>query len=243
MRSMHAFWREGGRAVLPLCVIVLVVLGSACGGGGGGEARAESAGDIVARAATETAAEKRFHFVFDEENGPKSTLGVHLVFAEGDVAVPDRVKADVSGTFLGIPLHSQLVVANGKTYIEDPLSGKWRQVDIKTNPVGFFDPKTGVVAVIRGADKLELIGSEKIGGVDAYHVKGQTTVGAISPLLGNPPGTEPVDLELWVDKKTDRLVRLRLTGHVEEGDGDDAVRTIELSRFGVVVPLTAPTEG
>ena len=69
-------------------------------------------------------AEKRFHFVFDEKNGPTSTSGVHLVFAEGDVAVPDRVKADVSGTFQGLPLRSRLVVAGGKTYHREPAHGQ-----------------------------------------------------------------------------------------------------------------------
>ena len=82
-----------------------------------------------------------------------------------------------------------------------------------------------------------------MGGVDTYHLQGKTTVGSITPLLGNPPGTRLVDLELWVDKETDRLVRLRLSGEVEEGDPADAVRTIELSRFGVVVPIVAPQTG
>ena len=54
--------------------------------------------------------------------------------------------------------------------------------------------------------------------MDTYHLKGKTTVGSITPLLGNPPGTRLVDLELWIDEETDRLVRLRLSGEVESGD-------------------------
>jgi hypothetical protein len=116
-------------------------------------------------------------------------------------------------------------------------------VSIKTNPVAFFDPAKGVLAVIGGATQLELIGSEEVGGADAHHLTGKTTVSSITPLLGNPPGTRLVDVELWVDKETDRLVRLRLAGPVAKGDPADAVRTIELSRFGVVVPIVAPQTG
>ena len=238
MPSTYPFHRH---AVLPLCVILLAGLGSACGGGGGEEEPAVR--DIVARSTTVMQAQKRFHFVFDEKNGPRSTTGVHLVFAEGDVSVPDRVKADVSGTFQGLPLRSRLVVAGGKTYIENPLTGKWSEVSINTNPVAFFDPAKGVLAVIRAASQLELVESEEVGGVDAHHLQGKTTVGSITPLLGNPPGTRLVDLELWVDKKTGRLLRLRLSGKVESGDPTGAVRTIELSRFGVVVPIVAPQTG
>ena len=238
MPPMHPFRRH---AVLPLCVLLLAGLGSGCSGSDG-ETKPPVA-DIVARSTAAMQAQKRFHFVFDEQNGPKSTSGIHLVFAEGDIAVPDRVKADVSGTLAGVPLRTRLVVAGGKYYITDPFTGKWREVSIDLNPVAFFDPAKGVLAVIKAATQLELVGSEEVDGVDAYHLQGKTTVGSITPLLGNPPGTRLVDLELWIDKETDRLVRLRLSGEVEDGDPENAVRTIELSRFGVVVPIAAPQTG
>ena len=238
MPSMQLFRRH---AVPALCAIVLTGLGAGCGGSDG--QTTPPVDEIVSRSTAEMEAQKRFHFVFDEQNGPKSTSGIHLVFAEGDIAVTDRVKADVSGTLAGVPLRTRLIVAGGKYYITDPFTGKWREVSIALNPVAFFDPAKGVLAVIKAATQLELVGSEEVDGVDTYHLQGKTTVGSITPLLGNPPGTRLVDLELWIDKKTDRLVRLRLSGEVEDGDPANAVRTIDLSRFGVVVPIVAPKPG
>jgi hypothetical protein len=221
-------------------VLALAALCASCGGKSEPEPSAQA---IVERAATATSAQKHFHFVFDEEHGPRSTSGVHLVFAEGDIAVPGEVAADVSGTFLGLPLRSKLIVAGGKYYLEDPLSGKWREVSVSTNPVAFFDPAKGVLSVIRNARNLDLVGTEEVGGRDAYHLTGKTTVGAIAPLLGNPPGDRLVDIELWVDKESGRLVRVRLSGAVEKGDPPDATRTIDLSRYGVVVPIAPPKTG
>jgi len=192
-----------------------ILLAALCSACGGKSEPQPSARAVVTRAATATQAQKHLHFVFD----------------------------DVSGTFQGIPLHSELIVAGGKYYLKDPFTGKWRPVSVSANPVAFFDPAKGVLAVIRQATQLELVGSEKVGGADAYHLKGKTTVGSITPLLGNPPGTRPVDVELWVDKGTGRLVRLRLTGEVESGDPADAVRTIEISRYGTVVPIAPPRTG
>lgn len=222
-----------------LGAILLAGVAASCGDSG----QKESAPEIVARAASATKAEKSFHFVFDEKNGPTSTSGIHLVFAEGDIVVPDKVKADVSGTFQGVPLRSQLVVVAGSYFLKDPFTGKWRKVSASTNPVAFFDPAKGVLAVITNASQLELLGTEKVGTADAYHLRGKTTLASIAPLLGNPPGTRLVDVELWVDKKTDRLVRLRLSGQVEKGDPAGAVRTVEISRYGVVTPITAPQTG
>ncbi len=238
MRLVRPF-RRVPAAFLPLGVILLAGVVAGCGGGG----QEQSAKDIVARAASATRAEKSFHFVFDEKNGPTSTSGIHLVFAEGDVVVPDKVRADVSGTFQGAPLRSQLVVVAGKYFLKDPFTGKWRKVSASMNPVAFFDPAKGVLAVITSATQLELVGTEKVGRADADHLKGKTTLTSIAPLLGNPPGMRLVDVELWVDKKTGRLARLRLSGQVEKGDPAGAVRTVEISRYGVVVPITAPQTG
>ena len=52
-----------------------------------------------------------------------------------------------------------------------------------------------------------------------------------------------MDVELWVDEQTGRLVRVRLSGEVEKGDPANAVGTIEISRYGVVVPIVVPQTG
>ena len=64
-------------------------------------------------------------------------------------------------------------------------------MSVATNPVAFFDPAKGVLAVIAGATQVKSAGSEKVGGQDAYHVKGKVPVSAISPILGNPPSPKP----------------------------------------------------
>ncbi len=208
----------------------------ACGGGAKGPPPAQ----IVTAATKATSAEKSFHFVFDEQHGPASKKGLHLIFAEGDVVLPGKVKADVQGTLLGLPLRSALIVVGGRYYIRNPFTQAWQTVDVATNPVAFFDPAKGVLAVIAGATQVKSAGSEKVGGVDAYHVKGKVPVSAISPILGNPPSPRLVDVELWIDKQSSRLLRVRVSGPVESGDPSNAVRTVELSRYGKAVVITPP---
>lgn len=225
------------RALLGSALLVAVALGLAgCGGG----AKEPPPAQIVAAATKATSAEKSFHFVFDEQHGPASKKGLHLIFAEGDVVLPGKVKADVSGTLLGVPLRSALIVVGGRYYLRNPFTQAWQTVDVATNPVAFFDPAKGVLAVIAGATQVRSAGSEKVGGLDAYHVKGKVPVSAISPILGNPPGSRLVDVDLWIDKQSSRLLRVRVSGPVESGDPSSAVRTVDLSRYGETVAIKPP---
>ena len=219
-----------------LAALVLALAG--CGGG----AKAPDPAKIVAAATKATAAEKTFHFVYDEQHGPASKKGLHLIYADGDVALPGDVKADVTGTLLGLPLRSTLIVVDGIYYIRNPFTQAWQTVNVATNPVAFFNPAKGVLAVISGATQVASAGSEKVGGLDAYRVKGKVPVSAISPILGNPPSSKLVDVELWIDKQSSRLLRVRISGPVESGDPSNAVRTVDLSNYGKAVLIMAPVK-
>ena len=219
-----------------LAAVALVLAG--CGGG----AKGPAAEQIVAAATKATSAEKSFHFVYNEQHGPASKKGLHLIYADGDVALPGSVKADVTGTLLGLPLRSTLIVVGGHYYIRNPFTQNWQSVNVSTNPVAFFDPAKGVLAVISGATQVKSAGSEKVGGQDAYRVTGKVPVSAISPILGNPPSPKLVDVELWIDKQSSRLLRVRISGPVESGDPSNAVRTVELSNYGKAVQITAPVK-
>jgi predicted small lipoprotein YifL len=225
------------RPLLASTVLVAAAFGLAgCGGGAKGPPPAQ----IVAAATKATSAERSFHFVFDEQHGPPSNKGLHLIFAEGDVVVPGKVKAAVSGTFVGVPLRSELIVVGGRYYLRNPFTQTWQTVDVATNPVAFFDPAKGVLAVIAGATQVKNAGSEKVDGQDAFHVKGKVPVAAISPLLGNPPSPRLVNVDLWIDKESSRLLRVRVSGPVETGDPSNAVRTVDLSRYGKAVVIKRP---
>ena len=213
---------------------MLVLAG--CGGG----AKGPPPEQIVAAATKATSAERSFHFVYDEQHGPPSTKGLHLIYADGDVVLPGNVKADVTGTLLGLPLRSTLIVVDGRYYIRNPFTQAWQTVSVATNPATFFNPAKGVLAVIAGATQVKSAGSEKVGEQDAYHVTGKVPVSAISPILGNPPSPKLVDVDLWIDKQSSRLLRVRISGPVESGDPSNAVRTVDLSHYGTTVVIKPP---
>ncbi|HXF97276.1 MAG TPA: LppX_LprAFG lipoprotein [Gaiellaceae bacterium] len=217
---------------------ILALLLAGCGGGGG-EAEL-SAAEIVARAVERTGEVKSFHFALDLGQAPLQGAGLRIEKAEGDVVVPDRVRASFSGTFGGIALESELVIVGEDDFLKDPLTGRWRRLEIATSPLDYFDPARGVLAVMRALEDLELAGTEQVGGVDAYRLTATASARDVSPLLAVEPSGRRVPVELWVGSEDFLLRRLRVEGPVAEGEPEDVVRTVDVSRFDEPVRIEKP---
>ena len=90
-----------GAGVACLGLAFLAVL-AACGGGGDTPPPADPE-QVLRRAAERLKDVKSFHFSLGHENGTTAMpLNLDLVSAEGDVAVPDRLAADVVAKASGV---------------------------------------------------------------------------------------------------------------------------------------------
>jgi len=225
-----------------LVVAVAVALAGCGGGGDGGKEGAPPAATIVRSTAAATAAVRSFHFGFEIDNAPPNRPGLNLTFADGDIVVPDRLRARVAGTLSGLSIRSELIFVGDQHYLKDPISGRWRKLDAETSPIAFFDPAKGVLTVIRGARDVELVGSETVGGVDTYHVEGVVEARDVTPILGNEPSGRLVDLELWMGKEDSILRRLRLSGPISDDEADDIVRTVDVSQFDEAFQIEPPAD-
>jgi lipoprotein LprG len=222
-------------------ILALLLAAALCAGGcgGGGDEPELSAQEVVARAVEATGAEKSFHFLLEVENPPRSLTGLNLTFADGEVSVPERLRANVAGTFAGISLESELISIGEVQYLKEPFSGRWREVDIGTNPIDFFDLDSGVLAVLEQARDIEL---DEDG--DAFVITGGVEGSRVSSFLGTDEDSDlDVDVEVRVGKDDFLLRELRLIGPVEEGEPEDVVRVVTLSQYGVDVTIEPPDLG
>jgi hypothetical protein len=217
-----------------LLVAALAVPG--CGGGGGGA----SPDQLVADSVAATKQVKSFHFNLDIENVPASTAGLQLTAAEGDALVPDRVEAQASGRFAGIPLTTELRAIGGTIWIKNPLSGDWQKVDVHTTPAFLLDPRQGVLGVMQAVTGLEKAGSEDVGGVATTRLRGRAAAADVAPLVAVSPGKGQVDMTLWIGDDDKVLRRIQVTGPVAEGEPADASRVVEISRLGEKVTVVPP---
>lgn len=224
-----------------LMSLVAVALVTGCGGGK--KAEQLSAAQILAKTAANTARVKSFHFVLKVEHPAPSGSGLSLTHANGDVIVPDKLKANIAGTLSGVSLKSALVFVGPSAYIKNPFGGGWQKVDIKTSPAAFFDPAKGVLAVIKSSTQLRLAGSATADGVDSYDLEGKVPARALTAILGNPPSDRLADVELLVGKDDLVLRRIRLTSPIAAGEPASIARQVDISRLDEKISIEAPPAG
>ena len=84
-------------AAIAFVLLLAALPGAACGGGGSDDAAQVDAAKTLAEARAAVERATSFHFKLSHENGatPLPILNLGLVSAEGDVAIPDRLAADV----------------------------------------------------------------------------------------------------------------------------------------------------
>lgn len=220
----------------------LAVVAGGCGGGGGSTstAAAPSEAQIVRRTQAATSALRSFHFAYRVRNPPAGGSGLVLTSADGDVLVPGKLKAKVAGTYSRIPLNSQVVFAGGKSYLKNPLSGAWESFRTSASPIGYFDPSQGVLAVIRKSHTLRLDGSASVGGADTYRLHGPMPATNVAGFLITKPGSQQVEVDLYVDKADYRLRRVVVAGPVNASEPKGIERVITLSGYDEAVTVTPP---
>jgi hypothetical protein len=228
------------RGAVALAALGLLATVSGCGSSSSSGPPAPSASKLVASTTARTAAQKSFHFLFDEQHPPPNRPGITITHADGDVVIPGSVKADVAGTFSGIPLATKLITLPAGQYIQAPFSGNWQKIDTSVNSFAFFDPRRGVLAVLRSARDPRNAGSERVDGVDAWRVHATVSRTALSFLFRNPPGNGQVGVDLWIGKEDGLLHRIDLVGPLTDYEAKSIVRSIRLSHFGEPVTIEPP---
>ena len=228
------------RSITTAFVASLIAVALLAGCGGGKKARQLSVAQIVGQTTAKTAEVKSFHFVLKVEHPAPSTSGLSLTYANGDVIVPDKLRAEVAGTLSGVSLKSSLVIIGATAFAKDPFSGRWQKVDVKTSPVGFLDPAKGVLAVIKGSIRLALTGSATVDGVDCYVLRGKVPARALTAILGNPPSGRLANVALDIGKSDSLLRGIRLSGPIAASEPTNIAREVDVSRFDEKVSIEAP---
>jgi hypothetical protein len=222
-----------------LALLCLALLAAGCGGGG---KKAPATSVIVTHGVERTAALKTFHFTLKVANAP-SGGGLVIRFADGDIVVPDRLRARINGTLSGVPLQSAIVSVGDRSFLQDPVTKQWRALGASANPAKLFDPAKGVLAGIRTAAALRNTGSEKVGGADTYRLAGRVNADAVAPLAGVESNGQSVRLTIWVGQRDSLLRRLRVEGPIAATEPNDISRTVELSKFDESVEIEPPAAG
>ena len=194
---------------------------------------------LVEQAAAKTAALKSVAFDLVRVGEPvllDPGRGILFSVAAGEYQAPDRVRARVKIAAAGTVLTLDMLWLPDGFYSSNPFTGSFEKLPAAPG----FDPpallRNEIPAVLRSELRsVTLVGTEKIGAADAYHVRAEADGAKLRALTGGVvvPGVHTVDL--WIDVATSQIVRL-----ADAEPGGVAGWRLELSGADKPVEIKAP---
>ena len=182
-------------------------------------------------------------FTLEHPTGTTGLLpGLEMSKAYGVVDIPDKYSLTVEAEFTPIRSYVEVsvVTIGDQTFMTDPLSGVWREVEPGSIPVNFANLGQTLAGIIEAVDKPVLAGAECLKGRDTYRITGSIQSQDLSALVPNAGEDFQVDLELWLEQSDSLLLQVLIAGKVVPTDIPDTLRLLTLADFDVPVDITPP---
>ncbi len=239
--------RRAGRT-RPRATLALLLLGatalalSACGGEAATPTPAGlSAREVLDGAALAMADVTSFRFRLENKGGDTPIPGgMALRSAEGAMAKPDKLSAEIKAIFSGFLVEVRVVSVDQRTYLSDPITGSWRTYESSVSPIAFFDPAVGVNLILKSMTEVSLGDVAAVGGVPIYRVRGRLPAGAAQFIAGSYAEGSILNAELLIGTRDLFLREIRLEGRVTEEESEGIVRTLSFSDFNKPLTIEPP---
>ena len=130
-----------------------------------------------------------------------------------------------------------------KTFYIKPPTGGWVSSPPPYDPTQLLDPSTGLPSLLAKATDAKTLGSESVGGTNAYKVSATIPTDLISTLADLAPGQNTLPATAWIAADSSRLLKFYVAYRVMNGDSradQDTQLTGVFSKFGETVNVTAP---
>src|SRR5436305_14725553 len=109
-------------SILAVGALAVMLVSAACDNGSPTNTPDLTPAQVVEKAAPAIQAANSFHFSLETSKLDKPLPGLFITKAEGDVAKPDKLSADVTASFSGLPLNIKAVGDGDHQFMTDPAS-------------------------------------------------------------------------------------------------------------------------
>jgi LppX_LprAFG lipoprotein len=224
----------------------LALLLIACGGDDDADETPEptptetiTAASILEDAVAASANLETFHFKLTQENATiPIPPNLDLESAEGDLVLPDRLKAELESDVQGINVSVDAIAIGSDTWITNPFTRQYQHLDIDLRD---FADLGGLLPVLLPAiEDPTLEGTTTIDGDEAYKIVGTASSSDLQEGLPFALPDREVRIELWLGVDDLLPRRVRVIGELIAGEGESAVREISLSKINQPVEINPP---
>ena len=222
-------------AILGLLALVLTL--AACGGSSN---NVPDTHQLITQAQAAIQKVQSYHFNLAVDN--PGTGGVLTIkTADGDVVVPDKLKANANVLVLGNVVQVQLITIADQQYVTDPITNRWTRTSGLLDPRTLSDPGTGVAAILSHIQNPSTPSDANVDGTPCWSIDGTLDAKYLAGMTGGGAPSGTMDKVNACIGKSDKLPYLiKITGIAAQGDTNKTVRTFKLSKFNENLTITAP---
>lgn len=223
------------------CLLVLLLLLAACGGNSSGSSKNPKVPDahqLITKAQAAIQKVTSYHFNLKAVNiGTNAALPISS--ADGDIQVPDKLKANATALFAGNNVQVVLIAIGSKQYID--VFGSWQTTTGLLDPRTLSDPQTGVSAILGHIQNPSTPTDSNVGGRSCWSIKGKLDPSYLAGITGGgAPAGELDDVSACIGKNDNLPYQITISGIATLGDTAKTVRTFTLSSFGEQLNIQAP---
>ena len=199
---------------------------------------------VLQRAADRFEALKYFRFSMTHENGGTPIdFGLFMEDVTGNVAAPDRLRAEI-GAFAGsIFFDVTLVSIEDRIFLTNPFTGEFEEVERGIVSSALLDPATGIGGIIRDAVDPALEGEADIDGVRTYHIASVIDSAQLTSIAPAAEPGFPIEVGIWIGADDSLVYKIFMVGPMSSEEEPDITRTILLSDFDIPVEILTPDIG
>jgi LppX_LprAFG lipoprotein len=183
-----------------------------------------------------------FHVVMQAQNtGTASSSQIQIRAANGDVIMPDKVKAQATVVLSGQAVTVNLVSIGNTQYITDPITGQWRVVKGLLDPRTLTNPNTGIISLLSKVQNVTQPTDDSVNGVLCWRMTGQLDAKYLAFFTGGgvPAGTM-LQTSACVGKADGLPYQVKVTGEAAAGDTAQTTRLFNISNYNENITINAP---
>ena len=183
-----------------------------------------------------------FHVIMKTSNlGSTSGSHIQIRSAEGDVVMPDKVKAQASVILSGQNVTVNLISIGATQYITDPITGQWRVVKGVLDPRTLTNPDTGIISLAGKLQNVSTPTDDTVGGIPCWRINGLLDAKYIAFFTGGgvPAGTM-LRTSVCVGKTDGLPYEISVAGRATSSDTAQTSRTFDISNYNENISVVAP---
>jgi LppX/LprAFG-like lipoprotein len=183
-----------------------------------------------------------FHMTMKVDNlGNTKGNQIQIRSADGDVIMPDKVKAQANVLFSGQPVTVKLVSIGDIQYLTDPITGQWRVVKGVLNASTLTNPDTGIFSLATKLQNATGPTDDTVNGTPCWRVNGLLDAKNLAFFTGGgvPAGTM-LQTSVCAGKADGLPYQLSAVGQAASSDTPQTSRTFTISGYNENITITAP---